>query len=124
MNNQINIMRTLLIAFILLVGGAASVSAQQDEATKKRNIRDKAYAVIDREYDAFASVRGNEAFYSFVRLFVNEEAPVYNDLLGSNAPEIMPVAWIPDRSFPYLTSMKAGRCCECLRSILCHFIIA
>ena len=85
-----NISLVALVFAILLVG-ATPAFAQQNNGAKTNEIRDKAYATINKGYDTYATVNGDEALYSFLRLFVDEEVPVYNDLLGISSKRTLPV---------------------------------
>ena len=81
------------IAFVasLFFGGTQLGFAQQNNAAKKSEIRDKAYTLIANDYDAYSAVNNDEDYYSFLRLFTSEEATVYNDLLGLSSKKTLAV---------------------------------
>jgi hypothetical protein len=54
------------------MGGALTAFAQSDAAMRSQ-VRDKAINLIANEYDAYANVNNDDAFYSFKGLFVSEE---------------------------------------------------
>ena len=55
--------------------------AQQSDIAKQRFIMDEAISTIE-DYETFATIADEEIRYSFENLFVNENATIYNDLLG------------------------------------------
>lgn len=76
--------RYMILAHLLssvFLFSTLTVSAQQD-SRKKDEIREKAYNTINKGYDTYATVNGEEALLEFLRLFIDEDVPVYNDLLG------------------------------------------
>lgn len=89
MNIQVNKYTSYIFAFCLFLGGSLSAFAQGDAAMRSK-VRDKAISLIANEYDAYANVNNDEAFYSFLRLFASEEVSVFNDLLGVSTAKSMP----------------------------------
>lgn len=73
-------LQRIIIAIFLFAGALLPLHAQNN--VTKNEIRDKAIDVIQKDYERYASLNGDDAQYNFLRLFVNSEAPVYNDLLG------------------------------------------
>ena len=66
----------------ILCGTVTFVSAQsQNGIVKQRYILDEAISTIE-DYESFATISDDETLYNFVKLFTNEDALVYNDLLG------------------------------------------
>ena len=91
MNMQVKKYTSCIFAFCLFMGGALTAFAQSDAAMRSQ-VRDKAINLIANEYDAYANVNSDDAFYSFKGLFVSEEVPVYNDLLGLSDAKSLAVA--------------------------------
>lgn len=89
MKHHIYLFGTLV--FFLSMGYTPDVFGQQDNVAKKNEIRDKAYATINKGYDSYATINGEESLYAFLRLFVDEEVPVYNDLLGISSKRTLSV---------------------------------
>ena len=58
-----------------------TANAQQSNIAKQRLIMDEAISTIE-DYETFATIADEEIRYSFENLFVDENAYVYNDLLG------------------------------------------
>jgi len=77
--------------FVFFMAGAMSAFGQQGDASIKSEIRDKAYNAISKGYDTYATVNDEETLYAFLRLFVDEEVSVYNDLLGLSPKRTLPV---------------------------------
>ena len=64
--------------------------AQQKNIAKLRFIIDEAISTIE-DYETFATIADDEIRYSFENLFVDENAIVYNDLLGISHDETLTV---------------------------------
>ena len=65
---------------------AQTTNAQQSSIAKQRLIMDEAISTIE-DYETFATIADDEIRYSFESLFVNENAKIYNDLLGISKGE-------------------------------------
>lgn len=78
----------LVLTVSLLMGGTLQAEAQQRQAAPQE-IRDKAVNVIQNDYDMYCTVSSDEAMYNFLGLFVNDAAPVYNDLLGQGREQTL-----------------------------------
>lgn len=63
-----------------------TANAQQSSIAKQRLIVDEAISTIE-DYETFATISDDEIRYSFEKLFVDENAKVYNDLLGISKGE-------------------------------------
>ena len=57
----------------------------------KQDIREKAISVIQKGYEKYASCNSQDYQYEFTRLFVNNEAIVYNDLLGLSSERTLTI---------------------------------
>lgn len=86
-----NIIYSISIVICLFFGGTLQIQAQKSEAAIKQDIREKAMSVIQKDYERYASCSSQEYQYEFTRLFVNNEAVVYNDLLGLSSERILTV---------------------------------
>lgn len=82
-------MRSVLFGILCCM--VSAIAYGQNTAVKTSVIRDKAYETINKGYDTYATVKGEDALASFLRLFVDEEAIVYNDLLGISSKRNLPV---------------------------------
>ena len=74
-----NIFNTIIIA--LTFSSSQTICAQQNTIAMQRRVVDEAISTIE-DYETYATISDDEIRYSFVDLFVSEDAPVYNDLLG------------------------------------------
>ena len=70
-----------IIMFVQALFSSQIVCAQQNTIALQRRIIDEAISTIE-DYETYATISDDEIRYSFVDLFVSEEAQVYNDLLG------------------------------------------
>lgn len=64
--------------------------AQQSRIAIQRLVMDEAISTIE-DYESFATIADDEIRYSFEELFVDENAIVYNDLLGISKEETLTV---------------------------------
>ena len=71
----------IIIMFVQALFSSQIVCAQQNTIALQRRIIDEAISTIE-DYETYATISDDEIRYSFVDLFVSEEAQVYNDLLG------------------------------------------
>lgn len=74
-----NIINTIILA--VAFSSSQTIFAQQSNIALQRRIVDEAISTIE-DYETYATISDDEVRYSFVELFVSEDAPVYNDLLG------------------------------------------
>lgn len=81
----------IIIMFVQALFSSQIVCAQQNNIALQRRIVDEAISTIE-DYETYATISDDEIRYSFVELFVNEEAPVYNDLLGLSTRNTLSVS--------------------------------
>ena len=81
------------LAFVasLFFAGTLAVQAQESDETILQNIREKAMQTMQKGYETYATCRNAAYTKEFTRLFVNDEAKVYNDLLGLSAERTLTV---------------------------------
>ena len=81
------------LAFVasLFFAGTLAVQAQESDETILQNIREKAMQTMQKGYETYATCRNAAYTKEFTRLFVNDEAKVYNDLLGLSAESTLTV---------------------------------
>lgn len=77
-----------IIIFVQALFSSQMVCAQQNNTALQRLIVDEAISTIE-DYEACATISDDEVRYSFLELFVDENAPVYNDLLGLSTEEAL-----------------------------------
>lgn len=86
-------MKKLFLCIGIAVGGCmitSTANAQQTNIAKQRLVMDEAISTIE-DYETFATIADDEVRYSFENLFVDENAIVYNDLLGISHGETLTV---------------------------------
>ena len=89
-NNTREMYRIVLAAFLCCI--IAELSAQQQSnIAQQRRVLDEAISTIE-DYESFATISDEETQYNFVNLFTDENALVYNDLLGISSVREMPVS--------------------------------
>ena len=81
------------LAFVasLFFAGTLAVQAQESDETILQNIREKAMQTMQKGYETYATCRNAAYTKEFTRLFVNDEAKVYNDLLGLSSERTLTV---------------------------------
>ena len=57
------------------------VCAQKNDIALQRKIIDEAISIVE-DYESYATMSDDEIRYSFLDLFINDNVPVYNDLIG------------------------------------------
>lgn len=80
-----------VLAAILCSFMAGSFAQQQSSVAQQRRVLDEAISTIE-DYESFATISDEETQYNFVDLFVNDNAPVFNDLLGLSSARELPVS--------------------------------
>lgn len=74
--------RLFWVLVLVLLWGSSPLYGQREDSSIRNHIRQKAYAIISEEYERYATINSENALYSFLRLFVDADVQVYNDLLG------------------------------------------
>lgn len=88
---KVNRLFCVIFAVTLFFGGAMTVQAQRSEAAIRQDIREKAMQVIQKGYETYAACNSKDNAFEFTRLFVNNNVPVYNDLLGLSTEKALSV---------------------------------
>ena len=85
-------MRVNKIYIVVLLGCmiTSTAKAQRSSIAKQRVVLDEAISTIE-DYEAFATIADDEVRYSFEKLFVDENANVYDDLLGISKEQLLTV---------------------------------
>lgn len=85
--------QTMIAAFALAMAFSIPVKsyAQRPNAVTERWMLDRALTVIE-DYETLATVSDEDVYYSFLDLFTDENAPVYNDLLGISTEKELPLS--------------------------------
>lgn len=87
-------MKNICLALCLLTAGTLYAQKQLSQA-QKDEIRTKAMSVIEKGYETYATVNGEENRAAFLNLFASQKAIVYNDLLGlSYAPSLLVAEYV------------------------------
>lgn len=77
-----------IIMVVIAVMFSQYVYAQKSVIALQRKIIDEAISTIE-DYEAYATIGDDEVRYEFVDLFVDGNAPVFNDLLGLSNKNIL-----------------------------------
>ncbi len=89
--NMKSIFSNIILIACLMTCGSIAVNAQQ-KTLSTQEMREKALSTIRVDYEMNATLNGQEAQYAFLTLFVDENAPVYNDLLGQQSDNMLTAA--------------------------------
>lgn len=81
---------TIGLALFVNVMFSSMVSAQQSKIVEQRRVWDAALTTIE-DYESYSTIGDEEVRYSFLDLFVDENVPVFNDLLGVLEMKQIPV---------------------------------
>jgi len=82
--------KALLFIIILQSIQIVPAFAQKGSSKMERLILDKALTAIE-DYETLSAVSDEEAYYSFLELFNDEDLLIYNDLLGSSSQRLISV---------------------------------
>lgn len=88
--NNIFCKKVLLVLVCIQTTFAPSSFAQKGFTKIERTILDKALTMIE-DYETLSAVSDEEAYYSFMELFNDEDLLIYNDLLGSSDKRMITV---------------------------------
>lgn len=99
-------MKKNFFSIALMACLTVSAYAQQSRVAQQRIILDEAISTIE-DYETCATVSDDEIYYSFLDLFVNEKAPVYNDLLGDSKSKTVTAGDYARRMYRGMRNKKA-----------------
>lgn len=81
----------IVLAFVASMVFTSYASAQQNGIVEQRRILDEALSTIE-DYESYSTISDDDVRYSFLDLFVDGNAPVFNDILGAADANQLPVS--------------------------------